>query len=160
MTIEINTLGKYKTAEHMANYGEMSGPLTGGKIYVFPSTVAMPTSPILAPASLPTGFILTYTYSGTSLKAVNGVISFAAATSPTAITTAAGTISWVAIVNTSTLISNSSTAPNLTSNQNSRAILITDSVSTPALGSAVFTFSNLNVTNGETVSVSLSLKLL
>lgn len=134
MAIQLNTFSKSGIMNIL--YAQ-PGTFASTYIRVFPSTVAFPSTPIDAQASLPGGYILTlntatnaYTLSGNTISITTG---------PTAAnTTAAGTLAWWAIVGTGAIISNS--------------------IGLSGSG-AIMTVNTLTPTSGQSVTISFNFTL-
>lgn len=117
---------------------------TGGRqILIYPNTVSFPANAPADVESLPAGNILTYSGFTVNATAIPGTIVFSGGTGTTANATAAGTLAWAAFINT---------------NAGATQIFITDSVVLNG-NNGVFAVDDLTPSNGQTITVSIALKL-
>ncbi len=122
-------------------YSSMNGG--NQRIRIYPNSVSFPANAPADVESLPSGYILEYGGFTVTDDPIPGTIVFNGATGTTATASATGTLAWAAFIN---------------STSGATQIFITDSVVLTG-NNGVFAVDDLTPTNGQTITVSIALKL-
>lgn len=104
-------------------------------IFLYPSTVSFPTTPVVDRAAIPGGYIWSFTLGVSGLTQANGQITLGS--TRTANTTAAGTFAWWLIYN----------------NVAAGGTIISDSIGVTG-ANAIVTVSTLTPTSGQSVTLT------